>query len=97
MRLVEPLVGQAVPVAAVEVDAETAVLLIDEVQVVGEVAVAGDVHHVQAVVAVDARASDEVIVECKASREPVGVYGVVVERSPVRATARRVMHDQHVE
>src|SRR3954451_19147560 len=66
VRLVEPRVGRARPVAPVEVDAEGAGLLVPVRLVVAELALRADVHRVQAVIAVDSRPRDEIVRE----REP---------------------------
>src|SRR3954453_6719242 len=92
VRLVEPRVGRARPVAPVEVDAEGAGLLVPIGLVVAELALRPDVRREQAMVAVDTRPRDEVVREREPPRQAVLVDRVVVERTPVRTARRRVVH-----
>src|SRR3954453_18152714 len=97
VRLLKAGSGVARPVPAVEVGPELPRDLVAPRGVVAELPARVDVHHVQPMVAVDAAARDEVVREHHPRREPGGREAVVVERAPVRAARRRVVHGDRAD
>src|SRR3954452_5546591 len=89
------------PVRAVEVDAGGALVFVDERAAFGQLALGAERRDADLVVAVDARAGDEVVGVgdpprlLRLDEIAVATRLEVVERTPVRTTGSAIRHGQH--